>query len=186
MSLAIHIDTRSAVVVSYTHTDEKLKTCSAPSTSTMRSPCFVYFIYHIYLPFCAPEGGHILRVFKHPRLTPCELTIYADCRKFHQVCIIYMGRPEVKYMYLGFHRYRNASFMVLFCGDEIFWQQVDSDGEDDEDGEEDEGDVDSDDELLAGLDADPEVVNTLLLLLLLSIDVSVGVDGAVSVLCCFC
>ena len=37
-------------------------------------------------------------------------------------------------------------------------RQVDSDDdEEDEDQEEDEGDVDSDDEMLAGLDADPEV-----------------------------
>ena len=35
--------------------------------------------------------------------------------------------------------------------------QVDSEDEDGQEGGDDEGDVDSDDELLAGLDADPEV-----------------------------
>lgn len=36
-------------------------------------------------------------------------------------------------------------------------RQVDSDDDEEDEDEEDEGDVDSDDEMLAGLDADPEV-----------------------------
>lgn len=65
---------------------------------------------------------------------------------------------------------------------------MDSEDEDGQEGEgDDEGDVDSDDELLAGLDADPEVFNptNFFLLLVVSLDTYLdrcaGVDAAVAV-----
>lgn len=48
---------------------------------------------------------------------------------------------------------------------------MDSEDEDGQEGDDDEGDVDSDDELLAGLDADPEVGRCVRNLSLLLVDV---------------